>query len=800
MSPRSLRQVLPLTLLAVLLMAGGLSFLLSMRERLQELTDRSTQQVLADVSRLVRLCEDGMGASSTLVAAEVAQIASRPPVRLVLVLDEQGQVLRAHPGIWRGKQIAELKPHLGADRLRHAAASRLPDWSLSHDGIVLDALLSFERPSGRDEVRSSHRGLVYIVYNLQDQRNEALHHEALARVPDLLGLIAVFGLLSWLLSRHVTTPLARLDRAAQTLRAGDWAAPMPRGGFKEIAQLSAGLEALRQELSATWHAIPDLLFELDAQGHYLRVVAVRPDLLLDAPHELIGRSIHDVMPTEAAQQVQQALDEAGRDGGVWGQEVALDVPAGQRWFEISVARKLLPDQDKPTFMLISRDVTDRKRNALQLAGLNEALEQRVLERTAELRAAKDEAERANLSKSEFLSRMSHELRTPLNAILGFGQLLSMAIQNPAQQGQLQHIVHAGHHLLDLINEILDLSRVEAGQMNVSPEPVPLVALLNECLALIRPLADGHRVSIHATHTAGTESWQVLADRTRLRQVLINLLSNGIKYNRHPGALQISVEECQDALRVVIADSGAGLREDQLARLFVPFERVGADLGPIEGTGIGLALSKRLMALMGGDLGVDSQVGVGSRFWLSLPRAADLPEPQTAPTEAKAPQAHDQHAKHTDEASSFLVLCIEDNQLNLQLIEAMLAPCPGLTLFTASHPASGLHLARASHPDLILLDIHLPEMDGHEVIARLKADPQTADIPVVAVTAQAMPEDLQRAQRSGFAAYITKPIDADVLLAEVERWRPGQAYDPGPDPALAHPSPGVPSEPSPIGEL
>jgi CheY-like chemotaxis protein len=146
-----------------------------------------------------------------------------------------------------------------------------------------------------------------------------------------------------------------------------------------------------------------------------------------------------------------------------------------------------------------------------------------------------------------------------------------------------------------------------------------------------------------------------------------------------------------------------------------------------------------------------------------------------------------------------VLCIEDNQLNLQLIEAMLAPCPGLTLFTAADPATGLHLARASHPDLILLDIHLPEMDGHEVIARLKADPQTADIPVVAVTAQAMPEDLKRAQRSGFAAYITKPIDADVLLAEVERWRPGQAYDPGPGTALASPSPGLPSEPSPIGE-
>ncbi len=798
MSPRSLRLVLPLTLLAVLLVAGTLSFLLSVRERLQDLTLQAEQQVLADVSRLVRLCEDGMGASSTLVAAELAQIASRPPTRAVLVMDEQDRILRAHPGAWRDQQVTAVQPQLGAERLRRAAASRLPDWSLSGDGVALDALLSFELPSARNEVRSSRRGLVYITYDLKDQRDEALRHEALARVPDLLGLIAVFALLSWLLNRHVTTPLARLDRAALALRAGDWAAPMPHGGFQEIAQLAAGLDALRQELSATWHAIPDLLFELDARGRYLRVVAVRPDLLLEAPHDLIGRSIHDVMPPEAAQLVQQALDDAGHSGGVWGRELALEVPAGQRWFEISVARKRLPDQDSPTFMLISRDITERKQSAMQLAGLNEDLEHRVQVRTSELRAAKEEAERANQSKSEFLSRMSHELRTPLNAILGFGQLLSMATSNPTQHGQVQHIVHAGQHLLELINEILDLSRVEAGQMNLSLEPVALVGLLNECLALVRPLADGHQVSIHATIESAASSWRVQADRTRLRQVLINLLSNGVKYNRHPGTLHITLEEGPDTLRVRIADSGMGLREDQLARLFVPFERLGADRGPIEGTGIGLALSKRLMGLMAGQLGVDSQVGVGSQFWLSLPRAANQPVQPASPLHLGAPK-RPAHAQNATEASPFLVLCIEDNRLNLQLIEAMLAPCPGLTLFTAADPATGLHLARASQPDLILLDIHLPEMDGHEVIARLKADPQTADIPVVAVTAQAMPEDLQRAQRGGFAAYITKPIDADVLLAEVERWRPGQAYDPCPDTALASTSPGLPSEPSAIGE-
>ncbi len=780
MKPRSLRSVLPLTLMATLLVAASLSFLLSLRERLQELTERSTQQVLTDVSRLVRLCEDGMGATSALVAAEMAQIASRPPTRLVLVVDEQGQILRAHPGTWRGRRITEALPHADGARLQRAAASRLPDGALSPDGMTVDALLSYERPSGHDELRSSRRGLVYIAFDLSAQREAALRQEALSRVPDLLGLIAVFGLLSWLLSRHVTTPLARLDRAARAMRAGEWATPMPSGGFQEIAQLGAGLEALRQELFATWHAIPDLLFELDAQGRYLRVVAVRAELLLEAPHDLIGRHIQDVMPPEAARQVQQALDDAGRLGGVWGREIALDVPAGQRWFEISVARKRLPDQDRPTFMLISRDVTERKQNAMQLADLNEALEQRVHARTAELRAAKDEAERANQSKSEFLSRMSHELRTPLNAILGFGQLLNLSIQNPSQRGQVQHIVHAGQHLLDLINEILDLSRVEAGQMSVSLEPVPLVGLLNECLALIRPLADGHQVRIEARHDEAATCWQVQADRTRLRQVLINLLSNGVKYNRHPGNLCITLEATPQALRVCIADTGMGLSPAQQARLFVPFERLGADRGPIEGTGIGLALSKRLMALMGGELGVHSQQGVGSQFWLSLPRAGDGPRQPTPPPSGHlqpalgtAPQAH-------AAAAPFLVLCIEDNPLNLQLVEAMLAPCPGLTLFTASDPATGLHLARASRPDLILLDIHLPDMDGHEVIARLKADPTTARIPVVAVTAQAMPEDVQRARDSGFAAYITKPIDADVLRAEVARWRPVQAYDPAPD--------------------
>jgi signal transduction histidine kinase/ActR/RegA family two-component response regulator/HAMP domain-containing protein len=669
--------------------------------------------------------------------------------------------------------VAAVAPGLSAERLRRVALSRLPDTTLAPDGETMEALQSFGLPSDTHEVRSMRRALAYVRIKLEDQHASARHAEVEARLPDLIGMLVVSLLMFWLLHRHVARPLASLDAAAKRLRAGDLAVDIPHQGFQEIRQLGAGLDALRQELAATWHALPDLLFEMDPHGRYLRVLASRPELLMDAPQRLQGRSIHEVMPDEAARTIQEALDEAGRTGGVWGREVPLQVAAGLLWFEISVARKTNPETGQISHIVISRDITERKHDAMELARLNEALEQRVQDRTAELLNAKNEADRANQSKSDFLSGMSHELRTPLNAILGFGQLLSLSALRPDQQRQVQHIVNAGRHLLELINEILDLSRVEAGQMPVTLEAVDLQPLLDECLALVQPLADAHGVHILGVRAqagvTSTASWRAQADRTRLRQVLINLLSNGIKYNRPQGSLRVDVSLQAQSWTVAVHDTGKGLSAEQIQRLFTPFERLDADQGHAEGTGIGLALSKRLMALMNGSIDVSSQPGQGSCFSLHLPRSQHMPHAHAAAAPPALPFAT------TARLPPCTVLCIEDDEVNMQLITQLLATQPDIHLLSALDARLGLQLALVGQPDLILLDMNLPDMNGDAVIGQLKASPETAGIPVVAVTANAMPADLARVHVAGFSAYVTKPIDAPSLLETLRQLRL-RAYD------------------------
>ncbi len=379
---------------------------------------------------------------------------------------------------------------------------------------------------------------------------------------------------------------------------------------------------------------------------------------------------------------------------------------------------------------------------------------------AEILRARDEAERANQAKSEFLSRMSHELRTPLNAILGFGQLLDRADLPGEQADNVREVLHAGRHLLDLINEVLDLARIESGKFTVSKEPVALPALLADCLALIRPQAEAR--GIHIAAPAADCDAQVQADRTRLKQVLLNLLSNAVKYNRADGTVSVTCERLAGAIQIRIRDSGPGLSPAQQARLFKPFERLEADSTGIEGSGIGLALSKRLMEAMDGDIGVDSTPGAGSTFWLRLPAAsgaANAVGPVVAATATAALPVSGQ--------PRFDVLCIEDNPANLRLIERILAYRPDIRLRAAASPSLGLELARAARPGLILLDINLPEMDGYAVMACLRENAATRDIPVIAVSANAMPQDLARGQAAGFVDYLTKPLEISRFLAAVD---------------------------------
>ena len=406
------------------------------------------------------------------------------------------------------------------------------------------------------------------------------------------------------------------------------------------------------------------------------------------------------------------------------------------------------------------DITERKQSQEALQQLNNELEDRVKQRTSQLLIAKEEAERASLAKSDFLSRMSHELRTPLNAILGFGQLLECDPRYPLSDNQRDHIkeiLHAGSHLLELINEVLDLARVEAGKLTVSHESVNVPSVLQECITLIQPLAETRHISIKNIEC--NCEFTVQADRTRLKQVLINLLTNAVKYNRENGSVTIKCFTKGSHTEIHITDTGAGLTASQQKKLFVAFNRINED-SSIEGTGIGLALSKRLMELMHGSIGMDSIPGVGSTFWIRLPATvtSEKQSRQNIPQASIEPASIEEPTNHTLE-----VLCIEDNPANMRLIENIFNLRKDIHLLTATTPDVGLELAESHQPALILLDINLPVMDGYAVMECLRTSESTRDIPVLAISANAMPEDLARGKAAGFVDYITKPLEVGRML-------------------------------------
>jgi PAS domain S-box-containing protein len=375
-----------------------------------------------------------------------------------------------------------------------------------------------------------------------------------------------------------------------------------------------------------------------------------------------------------------------------------------------------------------------------------------------LTQAKQEADRANRAKSEFLSRMSHELRTPLNAILGFGQLLQLGELSEGQRESVEQVLRGGRHLLGLINEILDVSRIETGSLALSREPVNAQELLKETIDLIRPLAAEREVRIQALSQQDC-CWTVQADRQRLRQVLLNLASNAVKYNRHGGTISFSCASAPDGrARISVQDTGPGLSAEKLERLFTPFDRLGAEETEIQGTGMGLVLAKGLMEAMGGTLTADSVEGHGSTFTMELTVAEDPLEhyEQALAAQPPAVQEHGPGSKQT-------VLYVEDNPSNLRLIERVLAQRGGLRLLTTSHGQPVQDLVRQHRPDLILLDLHLSDINGEEVLRRLRSDPQTADLPVVVVSADATASQIQRLLAAGATHYLTKPLDVAQLL-------------------------------------
>ena len=406
-----------------------------------------------------------------------------------------------------------------------------------------------------------------------------------------------------------------------------------------------------------------------------------------------------------------------------------------------------------------REVAERRHMQTEVMRLNEELERRVHERTAqleesnrELTAATREAENANRAKSEFLSNMSHELRTPLNAIIGFGQLLQHdAGASPERnQGFVQHIVDAGNHLLTLINEILNLAQIEAGKVSISLEPVDLREVLDECHALTRTASAQRGIRLVFPET----SHIVSADRTRLKQVLLNLLSNAVKYNREHGAVLVECTRGDEGrIRVAVQDTGAGLTPEQLRSLFQPFNRLGRD-ATIEGSGIGLVLTKRLVELMGGTIGVHSTPGTGSTFWIDL-RSAEPAKVDLASVAPRLPTASELTGGDPQVST---ILCVDDNRANLALLTEALSLRSDCLVLTATDGQAGVDMARSHSPDVILMDNNMPIMSGREAMRVLRADPATAGIPVIAVSAAAMPNMVSSGLELGYFRYLVKPYD------------------------------------------
>jgi len=412
---------------------------------------------------------------------------------------------------------------------------------------------------------------------------------------------------------------------------------------------------------------------------------------------------------------------------------------------------------------LAREGEQRTEAQQEVMRLNQELEVRVHERTmqlemtnGELAMAMEEARSANYAKSAFLSSMSHELRTPLNAILGFAQILS-SDRLPSTLEQKKefagHILKSGRHLLTLINEILDLAKVESGTVSLSLEPVGLDAILQECRDMIAPLASQRGIGMAFPDACPLN---VLADRTRLKQILLNLLSNALKYNRAQG--QVVIECAPHAggrVRISVCDTGVGLDAEQLALLFQPFNRLGQEGGTEEGSGIGLVVTKRLVELMDGNIGVSSAPGEGSTFWIELRVVDAVPIPV-----APALPRPDLAGALLEHSAPVTLLYVEDNPANLTLVEEIVRYCPRLQLLTATDGRLGVEMARTHLPQLILMDINLPHVNGTDALKLLRADPRTAHIPVIALTANAMPGDVERSMALGFYRYLTKPINLD----------------------------------------
>jgi PAS domain S-box-containing protein len=524
--------------------------------------------------------------------------------------------------------------------------------------------------------------------------------------------------------------------------------PIFTGVLRDISERHQAEAAVRREralLKAVVDTAVDGILTIDSMGKVLSANPAVERIFGYTPEELIGENVRKLMPSPYHEEHDQYLDNYRRSGDKKIIGIGRDVSGRRKdgtTFPLYLAVSETFTEEGVIFTGIVRDITDR-------------------EQAAEFRLAKEAADQANAAKSEFLSRMSHELRTPLNAVIGFAQLLDMRFDDPPIQEASQSILKAGKHLLNLINEVLDLAGIEAGRVSLSLEPVSLKQQLSAAISLLEPLAEAASVEIRSEIDPSDEDY-VMADGQRLLQVFINLLSNAIKYNSKQGCVTIRKERPDiETARIIFTDTGPGIPEDSRRLLFQPFERLGNYTA--EGTGLGLVLSRRFVKLMGGDLDLADSSPKGSTFEVLL-KTTDKPDIESGKTRRIAPRQSSRVGKGR-------VLYIEDNLSNLKLLEMTLAECSEVELIPAMQGRVGMELARTLNPDVILLDLHLPDMSGVEILNQLRGYPETALIPIVIISADATQNQIVRLRRAGAYDYLTKPIDISHFITIIEQLIP-----------------------------
>lgn len=605
---------------------------------------------------------------------------------------------------------------------------------------------------------------------------------------------AVILILTLLLSLYIahlfSTPLKSLRDAALEIGEGRLNVKLPVNSKDEIGDLAQAFNKMTGELETTRKKLMKEHVTLQKHRNHLkelvdaRTVELRKlTRAVEQSHSTIiitdlDANIEFVNPAftqtsgykkeEALEQNPRILQSGNHDtaffksmwdtlkqGEIWKGEIQNKRKNGSLYWEATTISPMRDETGKIThYLAIQDDITARKEIDLALEQSHQ-----------QLAKAKEAAECANKSKSEFLSNMSHELRTPMNAIIGFAQMLEYDEDlNEEQQDYTHEILKAGNHLLELINGVLDLAKIESGHIELSLEPVNLIDLIDECFTLMTPVAERHGITI--SHE-DMDLHYVRADRTRFKQVMLNLLSNAIKYNSEHGKVELTACVINDTrIRITVSDTGTGIAAEKQKKLFQPFNRLSAESSEIEGTGIGLTITKTLMELMGGSIGVDSKMGVGTHFWIELPLELIRPHQHE--------HQHHINNEQTEKQTSMIgnqhtVLYIEDNPANIKLVSNIFSKQQHIHLITAQSSELGLELALSYRPQLILLDINMPDMDGYQILSIIKADKHLKQLPVIAVTANAMPKDIKRGNEAGFSDYLTKPLNIPSFLSTINKY-------------------------------